>query len=143
MNLITTILLLPVLASASIVDAAFVKAVGKIESNNNPDAVGDSGAARGEFQIHKEAWDQVNAARKSRGEETFIWRFNAHDSKVAVLYATEYLKWIESSLTKKLKRQPTKAEIYAGWNLGLGSFAKRGYDISKVPTITKNAISKL
>ncbi len=143
MNYASLLLLLPALACASVVDTAFVKAVGKVESNNNPAAIGDSGAARGEFQIHQAAWEQISAARKVRGLPTYNWRSGAHDKNVAFAYATEYLKWVESNLSRKLKRQPTKAEIYAGWNLGLGSFAKRGYDLSKVPSITKKAISKL
>lgn len=143
MNYLALLLLLPVIAGASVVDQNFVKAVGRIESGNRSSAIGDAGKARGEFQIHKPSWDQISAARKARGEKVYQWEIYAHDSAIASQYAAEYLRWVESCLTKRLKRQPTRAEIYAGWNLGLGSFGKRGYDISKVPSITKNAISKL
>ncbi len=137
------LLLLPVIAGATVVDQNFVKAVGRVESGNRSSAIGDAGKARGEFQIHKPSWDQISAARKSRGEVAYQWEIYAHDSKVASQYATEYLRWVESSLSRKLKRQPSRAEIYAGWNLGLGSFAKRGYDLRKVPAITQRAISRL
>lgn len=142
-NKIVAILALCAVAKAGQVDSNFVSAVGKIESSNNPNAVGDSGRARGEFQFWKPAWDQINAARKARGQPQYDWAVYAHDKAIAGQYAYEYLSWIESSLCRRLKRQPSKAEIYAGFNLGLGSFAKRGYDLSKVPASTKNAISKL
>lgn len=136
-------LLLAASAQAGQIDFEFLSTVGKIESSNNPKAVGDSGRARGEFQFWKPAWDQISAARKARGQTQYDWAVYAHDKAVARQYAYEYLSWIEASLTRRLKRKPSRAEIYAGYNLGLGSFAKRGYDLSKVPSTTKNAISKL
>lgn len=130
-------------ASAGQIDQSFIKTVGKIESNNNTGAIGDSGRARGEFQFWKPAWDQINASHKARGEPQYDWKTYAHDKRIASQYAYEYLSWIEVSLRRRLNRQPSKAEIYAGYNLGLGSFAKRGYDLTKVPESTKRAISKL
>lgn len=40
-------------------------------------------------------------------------------------------------------RQPTRSEIYAAWNLGVTGFARVGYRLAAVPSVTKRGISRL
>lgn len=116
--------------------------VARIESNGNTNAVGDGGKAHGAFQMHRPAWDDVSAARAKRGDKVYAFRF-AHDSKVAPIYASEYLAMLSKTLTRKLGRAATDKEVYAAYNLGLQGFAKRGYRLENCPTITQNAVKRI
>lgn len=112
--------------------------VSKVESNGRTNVIGDSGLARGEFQLHKPAWEQVSQARKARGEVTYSWDY-AHDPVIGRQYAKEYLTWLDKTLSKRLGRPALNWEIYASYNRGLGGFAKLGFCFENLPAHTQRS----
>ena len=114
----------------------------RIESSNNPQAIGDHGKAHGAYQMHAGAWADVSAARAKRGAQVFPFTA-AHDAKVSALYASEYLSILRKTFTATQGRNPTSAEEYALWNLGHRGFQRRGFSLSNTPKTTQNAVNKI
>lgn len=96
---------------ASVVTEEFLNRVAWIESRNNPNAVGKAGE-RSELQLTPGAVRHVN--------ETWDWNksFHAATRYHARAYARAYLIICERALVKRLKRQPTQAEVYRAYNRG-------------------------
>ena len=128
--------------SASAATPQMLQAVAFVESTNNPQAIGDSGLARGMYQMHKPAWEQVSASRKSAGLPVYDWSY-AHDKVISVAYAKAYLEWLEAGLRKRLGREPQPWEVYASYNRGLQGFAKLDYDFGNLPKHTQRACLKV
>lgn len=131
------------ICSASEIDWKFVTSVAVAESRMQNLAIGDNGASRGAWQMSERAWDQVSASRRKRGAEAYDWSTYCSYEAIAREYATEYLRWIESRLIANMGRQPTRSEIYAAWNLGVTGFARVGYRLAAVPSVTKRGIARL
>jgi hypothetical protein len=112
--------------------------VAGIESSHNPQAVGDSGLARGEFQFHKAAWEQVSAQRKAQGKKAYPYAY-AHDRFVARQYAEAYLTWLGDDLHRRLGRKPLAWEVYAAFNRGVGGFATLGFRFDRLPKHTQRS----
>lgn len=141
-KILNLIVLVLISATASGASQEMLREVAKIESSDNPKALGDNGLARGLYQMHKPAWDQISAARKARGEETWSWSY-AHDRHISGLYASEYLDWLAKGLQKRLCRIPEPWEIYAAYNRGLTGFAKLDYKFENLPNHTKRSCQTL
>ena len=112
--------------------------VAGIESSHNPQAVGDGGLARGEFQFHKAAWVQVSDERKRAGKKAYPYAY-AHDKFVARQYADHYLSWIATSLQSKMGRKPLAWEVYAAFNRGVGGFQSLGFKFGNLPKHTQKS----
>lgn len=121
---------------------ALLDLVAGIESSHNPKAIGDSGLARGEFQFHRDAWQQVSNLRKAQGGVAYPYA-DAHRREVAKGYAEDYLNIIGKSLTAKMGRKPKAWEIYAGFNRGLGGFKTLGYRFDRLPAHTQRSCTKI
>jgi len=132
-------LIMPSLCFGAVDMHALADAVAIAESNNNPQAVGDSGKARGAYQMWKIAWDQANKVRKTEGMKQYPWSY-AHDAYVSKQYALDYLRWCASVLEAKLGRKPVYWEIYAAYARGPGSFAESDYSYHRLPEKTHRAI---
>ena len=105
------------LALASVkADASFLKALGKIESNNNPAAVGDVGRknrAYGLYQMRLPAVTDVNSAFGTayRPED-------ALDPAKAVEMAQKYLAVVYAGFKRREGRAPNPVELARMWNGG-------------------------
>lgn len=117
---------------------ALLNLVAGIESSHNAQAVGDNGLARGEFQFHKAAWEQVSEQRRKAGKRAYPYAY-AHDRFVARQYADHYLTWIATSLQSKLGRKPLAWEIYAAFNRGVGGFQSLGFRFDRLPKHTQRS----
>lgn len=115
---------------------------GTIESSNNPEAVGDGGKARGEFQFHESAWAQTSKLRKAKGKKIFHYSY-AHDRAIARAYAQDYIEWFETQLAKRLGRKPELWEVYAAYNRGLEGFARLNYQFDRLPPHTQRACLRI
>jgi hypothetical protein len=132
-----------ILLAAAIVSAPFVTRVATIESGGKATAIGDNGKAIGAFQLHKGAWSDVSRWRSLRGDVVYAY-IHASDAAISRIYATEYLQWLDRSLTRFYGRAATEGEIYAAYNCGLAAFTKRYHgNISETPKTTRRAIAKL
>jgi membrane-bound lytic murein transglycosylase MltF len=137
-----TAILISICSQALAIDSNMLDAVAMIESSRNPKAVGDSGKARGEFQMHKAAWDQISADRKRNGLPVYDWSY-AHSESIAREYAQAYLTWVETRLEKNLSRKPAPWEIYAAYNRGVKGFLDTKGNFSMLPKHTQRACSRL
>lgn len=115
----------------------FLKAVCTVESSGGRFVVGDNGESLGDFQISEAAWLDVNQWRKARGLKIYSYR-NVFNKQVNRAYAADYLSMLYGELNRKLKRAPTHGELYAAYNMGLGSFANVNYKLSRVNRVTKS-----
>ena len=141
-NIRTLLFALAFTTTAYAVSPAMLEAVAMVESSNNPKAVGDSGLARGLYQLHKPAWEQVSQARKKAGLPIWDWSY-AHDRQISGIYASAYLDWLSDGLKKRLGRIPEPWEVYASYNRGLTGFAKLGYSFECLPKHTQKACLKI
>jgi hypothetical protein len=127
--------------SVACLGAPLVDHVAKVETNNR-NVTGDRGRALGVWQIHAEAWADVNRFRK--GKQLKIYPYSAaNEPGVARVYAAEYLAIIQERLTNILGRAPSSAETYCGYNLGIEGFKRRKLKLENCPTITKAGVQKL
>jgi hypothetical protein len=115
---------------------ALLQAVREVESNNGRVLYGDTGRSLGAFQMSRGAWSDVNVWRRTRGERVYSYSQYALNSSVNRAYAADYLSMIHSELSRKLRRAPTVAEIYAAYNMGLGNFAECDYRMANVNPMT-------
>ncbi len=137
--LIKVLLLLPTI-SMGMDFHALADAVAVAESNNNSQAVGDSGKARGAYQMWRVAWDQVNKVRAKEKRYRYPWAY-AHDPFVSKQYAIDYLRWCADVLRTDLKREPTFWEVYACYARGPSAFKdEHDYAYASLPVRTKRAI---
>jgi hypothetical protein len=140
---LNTLLLLSLTAVANAKDhTPLASLVSKIESNGNPQAIGDFGLARGEYQFHKEAWLQASKERRKAGKKVYPYAY-AHDPLVSQQYAVDYLGWIEKALKGKMGRSPLNWEIYAAYARGVESFASLGFSFDKLPKHTQATVSRV
>lgn len=123
-NIVAALLLaLPVKLSAD--DGKLLKAIRLAESNGDPGAVGDSGAALGAYQMHEGAWADANRLLASRGEPTHprpMWR----SPGVQEAIARAYLEVIRRQLRARGVANPTPAQLALCWNCGTAGALNRG-----------------
>lgn len=125
------------------INGKLIHAVGFVESNNNPNAIGDSGAANGSFQMHRPAWADCSAWLKSQGFKATPYEQGVNDPTVSHYYAKIYLSLLHRQLARALDREVTAGDLYAAYNLGFTGYKRRGFDLSKCPSITQRAVAKL
>jgi hypothetical protein len=111
-------------------------AVHFVESSHGLFIVGDHGQSLGEYQLSEAAWLDVSWWRKARGLPTYSYERHVWDRQVSRDYAANYMSILYGVLKKRLKRPPTAAEVYAAYNMGLGSFAQCRYRLAHVNPTT-------
>src|SRR5579862_9421582 len=111
---------------------SLLHAVRGVESAQGLLTWGDQGRSLGDFQLSQAAWLDVTASRKARGLRTYPYESGVWTSSVSRMYAAEYLSILHRELKKRLNRAPSAAEVYAAYNMGLGSFAQCRYRLAKV-----------
>lgn len=111
-------------------------AVCQIESSGGKFVYGDGGRSLGPFQIQKGAWSDVVAWRKKQNLPTHTYRENVYNPQINRLYAGDYLTMIYDRLKSEYKREPSPAELYAAYNMGMTNFRKCNYDLRQVNKTT-------
>jgi hypothetical protein len=129
-------------AAALSVEGWQVDTVIRIESAGKASALGDCGAARGLAQFHWAAWADCSKVRASRGLPTYPYS-QAFNPIAARAYLTTWLAYLGERFARATGRQATTADLYAMHNLGFAGYAKRGFDISRCPSITKRKTASL
>lgn len=126
-------------AHSATIDSKFLDALAIVESNNNPNAIGDNGRSRGAYQIQLAVWQDVN---KSRAVDARLPFGTGSSSIRARDFAFSHLTNLHARLVK-VGITPTCANVYGAWNLGFTGFKRRGFDISRCPIKTQRAAAKL
>ena len=117
--------------------AEFLKAVRSVESSNGQFKIGDNGQSLGDFQLSEAAWLDVNEWRRLRALKTYRYDEAVFNGFINRVYASNYLTILHGELSRKLRRQPTHAELYAAYNMGLAEFAECKYRLSRVNPTTR------
>jgi|SRR6185369_11414389 len=121
---------------------SLVNAFAQVESGGHANRIGDHGRARGAWQFHREAWEQVTWIRAIERQTVHTYN-KAFDIEISREYARSYIKWLSSRLNAILRRPATPQEIYAAWNLGLQGFAERRFRLNRCPASTKAAAKRV
>ena len=136
-------LIMSLTAQAVKIDGQLIHAVAMVESNTNHRAVGDQGKANGAFQMWKPAWADCSAWLKKNGFKTTPYEKGVNDPNISHQYCKIYLSLLHSQLRRKLDRDPTAADLYCAYNLGLRGFERRGFKLGNTPETTQRAVNKL
>lgn len=118
----------------------FLDALATVESNNNPEAIGDNGRSRGAYQIQLAVWQDVNKSRAMNAKLPFG---TGSKSVQARDFAFSHLTNLQSRLATATGHNPTASDLYAAWNLGFKGFQRRGFLLSRCPITTQRAAAKL
>ena len=102
----------------------WLAALSQVESGDNQHAVGKAGELS-KFQITEGAW-------KDHCRCAFT---HARDEELAEIIALKIRHANWARLKQALKREPTPAEEYTSWNIGLKGFSRYGYSIRRVPKV--------
>jgi hypothetical protein len=139
---------LPTLAQSR-VDERLLEAVLQVESSGRHTARGDLNPAtgnyraKGGYQFWRPTWNHVSQIRQKAGLQTISYEQGATHPAWSREYARSYLSWIETYLRGRGVNTPSRSQIYAGYNWGVGSFRKVGFDVSKAPATTQRACKKI
>ena len=117
--------------------AEFLKAVRSVESSNGQFKIGDNGQSLGDFQLSEAAWLDVNEWRRLRSLKTYRYDEAVFNGFINRVYASNYLTILHAELSRKLRRPPNHAELYAAYNMGLAEFAECNYRLSRVNPMTR------
>jgi len=85
-----------------------------IESNHNPEAIGDQGRALGHLQIHAECVEDVN-----NWYGTDYCHQDMHIPELAVEVFFKYMAMGETLFIKKYTRFPEEQDLVKFWNHGI------------------------
>ena len=113
-----------------------VEAIRQVESGGR-NVSGDHGMARGQWQFWAIAWKDVSIIRARHKLPTHSYDF-AWKEGYARVYAHDYLEILRGRFIKKTRREPSVAELWAVWNIGLGRFFKdHEGNFDKIPKRTQ------
>lgn len=123
MKRILSLLLAAVSCEAkSIVTEDLVHKIAVIESNCNPDAIGDNGASRGAFQIQERAWADAVAYHRITAEDHDYpiytdWKTYSMEYELSFIVARTLLKMHEERM-RKAGIKVTPIRLYMAYNMG-------------------------
>ena len=102
---------------------AKLRAISQIESNDNDKAKGRHGELS-RYQIKRSVWRQHFPDEKDM----------RHLPVEARRCAKAHLCWLELKLCLlKKTNNPNPRDVYAAWNIGLAAYARRDYNLAKLP----------
>lgn len=130
-------------SASSPVNDQLISALSIVESNGRTTATGDNGRAAGAFQFWRGTWNHVSQIRRKAGLQTAPYEEGSRSIPWSRAYARSYLLWIEAYLTNRGVSTVSRGHLYAAYNLGPAGFRRRGFDLKRVPAVTRRAIEKL
>jgi len=123
----------------SIISDKFLDSVAMIESNFNPNAVGDKGKALGAYQLHQEAWIDACKWMEYNDKGAFVdnyawmighigdqWKTRAKDPIISREVAKAYFLLLYYRFQRR-GIKPTNIQLYMAYNMGFGSAAKADF----------------
>lgn len=130
----------------SIVTEELVHKVAVIESNVNPDAVGDNGESLGAFQIGRKAWaDAVAYSKVVCGNHDYAipedWKGWAKDYEMSHRAATFILQMHEDRMRRN-GIKPTPFKLYMAYNMGYNAASQLKFDIKQTWGFRKGILTR-
>jgi hypothetical protein len=103
---------------------AYLRPLSMLETGNDDYAIGAVGE-RSRYQIRKSTWRKYT-------KYSFI--DYASNAQIAAVIATAHMEDLRNSLTTAYGgREPSPAQLYCAWNMGLTGFRRRRYLVSRCP----------
>jgi hypothetical protein len=119
----------------------FIDRVAIIESNNNPNAIGDNGNAIGAYQMHKDAFLDAMAWLRVKHKLTYELlvlqkmlkdhKRSCLDPLTARLLATAYVELIIDRL-KEDKQKVTPMAVYMCYNMGYSGAKRHSFNVNEI-----------
>ena len=102
---------------------AYLRPLSMLETGNNDYAVGTAGE-RSRWQIRKTTWRKYTKMSFDR----------AINPEIAAVVASAHVQYLRDKLTTAYGgREPSPAQLYCAWNMGLTGFRRRQYLVSRCP----------
>jgi hypothetical protein len=117
-----------VFGSLHALDIPQIKALAMVESGNDSFAKGKNGE-RTEFQISKEAWDEI-----FYGQDIPFRPKYYHDEHCKKAFLMKWSQKYERLFNQNVGRTPNDLEFYAMYNMGFAGFRKYKFKIAKLPS---------
>jgi hypothetical protein len=109
-----------------------VESIGHVESGMNHEAVGDSGKAKGAWQMHAPAWKDAQEWYDRKGITLRSYRYWRNPSNQATA-ANGYIRLCQERLMKAGVANPDPRQIYLCFSMGFADFKAIGFDPEKAP----------
>lgn len=123
----------------AVISEKFLDSVAMIESNFNPNAVGDGTKARGAYQLHQGAW--TDACKwleyNDKGSyDGYAWSFTtiagnwkkyAHDPVFSRIVAKGYFSLLQYRFQKR-GINPTPIQLYMAYNMGFAGASQCNFN---------------
>ena len=113
-------------------EVKLIEAIGHVESGMNYDAVGDSGKAKGAYQLHEAAWKDAQAYYKELAVKLPAYRFWRHPGyqyTAMVGYVRVCTKRMQAAGVKN----PDPRQIYLCFSMGFAAFQEIGFKPDAAP----------
>jgi hypothetical protein len=102
---------------------AYLRPLSMLETGNNDYAVGSVGE-RSRWQIRETTWRKYTKISFGR----------AINPNIAAVVASAHVQYLRDKLTTAYGgREPSPAQLYCAWNMGLTGFRRRQYLVSRCP----------
>jgi len=119
-KIITSILILVTSNLYGINETKLLKSIGSVETGLDYSAIGDHGAARGAFQLHRSAW--IDGCNQLRKEGKSIYSYDDWRSeKIQDEVAGAFIRSIRNRFRSIGIEDPTAAQIACVWNIGFAA----------------------
>ena len=121
------------------ISPSFIRSVIFIESSDDPNAIGSSGE-RGYMQIMKSTWNDMR-------DNDFYG--NSFDPTENIRTGIMYFNWIDRVLESRhynwnsLSDSEKVDYLVSSYNAGINRVTNNGWDLSKMPLITRNYMKKV
>lgn len=109
-----------------------IEAIGHVESGMNYEAVGDSGKAKGAYQLHEAAWKDAQAYYKGLGVKLPAYRFWRHPGYQFTAICG-YLKVCHNRMVDAGVKNPNPRQIYLCFSMGFAAFKEIGFNPESAP----------
>jgi hypothetical protein len=123
-----------------IISPNFIRKIIDLESNKNRNAIGPFNE-KGLMQLKGETWEEI--------EKEISFNEKAFDPYENIKVGVNYLKWIQDYCKKEHLKWDELSEkdkliiIAAAYNGGISRLKENGWNIKKMPIITKEYIKKI
>lgn len=109
-----------------------IEAIGHVESGMNYTAIGDSGKAKGAYQLHEAAWKDAQAYYKELGVKLPAYRLWRHPG-YQYTAMTGYLNVCTRRMVDAGVKNPDPRQIYLCFSMGFAAFKEIGFKPDAAP----------
>lgn len=114
-------------------------AIAFTESRGDYRAIGDAGQAYGAYQMHRSAWDDANAFRRTNNLSPFAW-YNKRYKGAQDAMCRTFIELVKHRFRNKYNREPLPSEIYMAFTCGFEGASRVNFDVTKLSDVKQRGI---